>query len=96
MTPMNGGYGPYLGCTNGSPCAAAERQSAITYLSAKTPPFLIVQGVEDKVVPFAQAQKFFDAMQAKGLQARLLLLPGVGHGLIGATPEATKSASLQA
>ena len=96
MRPMTGGYGPYLGCEKGRPCAAASMQSAITYLSDRTPPFLIVQGIDDKTVPVTQAQNFYAAMRDRNLKAELPLLPNVGHMFIGDTAERTKAASNEA
>lgn len=96
FTAMTGGAN-YLGCADTDPCTEQRKaESPITYVSDKTPPFLIVHGLKDTTVPVKQAQDFYAALKAKGVKAEILLLPDVGHSFIGATPEATKAASLQA
>ena len=92
-----GAPGGYLNCPEGAaPCEARTVQSPITYVSDKTPPFLIIHGEDDKTVPVKQARDFYAALKAKGVKAELLILPKIGHSWIGETPEATKAASLQA
>jgi acetyl esterase/lipase len=96
FTTMNGG-GNYLGCADTDPCTEQRKaESPITYLSASTPPFLIVHGMKDTTVPVKQAQDFYAALQAKGVKSEILLFPDVGHSFIGDTPQATKDASLKA
>jgi len=98
FTTMNGGGGAYLGCSQGTPCSSDKlrAESPITYVSERTPPFLIIHGVKDVTVPVKQAQDFYAALTAKGVKAELMLIPDVGHSFIGATPEATRDASLKA
>jgi carboxylesterase type B len=87
----------YLGCALGkcSPEVLASA-SAIHYLDARDPPVLLIHGVNDKTVPVQQSRAYLRALQAKGVSAELIELPGVDHSFIGATPEATRAASLRA
>lgn len=98
FTTMPGGRSAYLGCTDDASCSIEKQkaESPISYVSEKTPPFLIVHGMKDTTVPVKQAQDFYAALKAKGVKAELMLLPDVGHSFIGDTPEATKDASLKA
>ena len=57
----------------------AER-SPIHHLDRLGCPMLILQGLDDKVVPPAQATAMAEAVRAKGLPVRLRMFPGEGHG----------------
>lgn len=53
----------------------------ITYIhSGITTAFLIMHGVEDKLVIPSQSQMLFDALQTSEVYAELHLLAGLGHG----------------
>lgn len=54
--------------------------SPITYVTPDDPPFLLVHGDADAVVPFHQSELMLEALQAQGVDARLLRIPGGGHG----------------
>jgi acetyl esterase/lipase len=59
---------------------AAQRASPLTYIDGDEPPFLIVHGTADPVVPLAQSQLLYDALTASGVTADLTILDGAGHG----------------
>lgn len=54
--------------------------SPITYVSATSVPFLIMQGDKDKVVSVEQARILDAALKKAGVESTLIILPGVGHG----------------
>ena len=87
----------YLGCAPGK-CSSAmlAAAGAITYVDARDPPVLMIHGVNDHTVPIAQSRSYLAALRAKGVKAELLEIPGVDHSFIGATPAATRDASLRA
>ena len=60
--------------------AEAEKASAIRYLSEKTPPFMILHGTEDTVVPMAQSEKLYDALQKEGIPCEFAAVEGAAHG----------------
>lgn len=60
--------------------AVYVERSPLHHLEGLTCPMLIVQGLEDKVVPPNQAVLMADAVRAKGLPVALLMLEGEGHG----------------
>lgn len=94
--PRNPEY-RYLGCAPGS-CSSATvaLASAITHVDAKDPPVLMIHGVNDGTVPVAQSRSYLTALRKKGVRAELLEIPDVDHSFIGATPAATREASLKA
>lgn len=58
-----------------------RQASPITHVSASAPPVLIIHGTEDETVPFAQAERLHDALQAAGADSQLLPIPGGYHNL---------------
>jgi acetyl esterase/lipase len=58
----------------------AQRANPIHYISKDDPPFLIMHGDKDPVVPLAQSQLLVDALQKAGVPATFHVVPGGGHG----------------
>jgi acetyl esterase/lipase len=87
----------YLGCALSS-CAPAvlAAASAASYVGPTDPPALLIHGSVDHTVPIQQSRDFYALLRSKGVPAELIEIPGVDHSFIGATPEATRAASLQA
>ncbi len=86
-----------LGCASMAVCAqAAAAASPILYVSAKTPPVMLVHGLADTEVPHEQSEAMAAALRKAGVPVQTLYLPDINHGLIGKTPEATRNASLLA
>lgn len=78
------------------PRCAGRGREPLSYLDPSDPPFLLIHGREDRTVPVAQSELAFAKMQAAGLSVREILIPGVDHSFIGATPAATRAATLEA
>jgi dipeptidyl aminopeptidase/acylaminoacyl peptidase len=77
------------------PEAAAlyRARSPIHHVDRLACPLILLQGLEDKVVPPAQSEAMRDAVRAKGLPVAYLAFPGEGHGFRAA---ATQQAALMA
>ena len=84
----------FLGCPAGD-CTADQRKAAspVTYIDRTDPPFLLMHGSDDHTVPEAQTETFEAALRAAGVPVRKIVVPGVDHSWIGATPIATRDAS---
>ncbi|RPI24107.1 MAG: alpha/beta hydrolase [Acidobacteria bacterium] len=65
------------------------RANPITYVSPDDPPFLILHGDQDRTVPPNQSELLHDALKKAGVQVRLGIVTGAGHGF---TPGADKTA----
>jgi acetyl esterase/lipase len=52
----------------------------ITYISKDDPPFLIVHGMRDCLVPWRQSVILHEALEDAGLDSRLILIPNGEHG----------------
>jgi acetyl esterase/lipase len=53
--------------------------SPITYVSAAAPPFLIMHGMADDMVPIRQSTRLYDALAAAGAEVELRLIDGLPH-----------------
>lgn len=58
----------------------ARRANPITYVTKDDPPFLIVHGDKDPLVPHNQSELLLDALKKAGLEATLYTVQGGGHG----------------
>jgi acetyl esterase/lipase len=63
--------------------AAAISASPITYVSKDDPPFLIVHGTKDELVPINQAELFYEAQVKAGMDSTRITIEGGGHGIGG-------------
>ena len=54
--------------------------SPVTYVTADDPPFLILHGEQDALVPIAQSEALLVALQAVGAPAELVPVANAGHG----------------
>jgi acetyl esterase/lipase len=56
------------------------RANPITYITADDPPFLILHGDQDNLVPITQSQLLYEALQRAGIKSRFGVIKGAGHG----------------
>lgn len=61
----------------------AKEASPITYVSEDDPPFLLVHGTADPIVPLEHAEKLQNALREAGVSATLVKIEGGGHGVGG-------------
>jgi len=54
--------------------------SPLTYVSTDDPPFLLLHGDADKVVPFNQSEIFEAALRKANVKVKLVRVNGGGHG----------------
>jgi len=71
--------------------ALAKKLSPISYVSAKSPPTLIVHGDEDKIVPLQQAKDMDQALAKANVLHKLEVIPGGGHDDKTFRPGVTKA-----
>jgi acetyl esterase/lipase len=58
----------------------ARDVSPVTSVSADDPPFLIVHGTQDMVVPYNQSERLRDALRQADVEVALISVEGGGHG----------------
>ncbi|MBU0532707.1 prolyl oligopeptidase family serine peptidase [Candidatus Micrarchaeota archaeon] len=68
-----------LGCSIPECPETAQTASPITHITSDDPPFLILHGDSDKVVPLAQSIAFNEALQDNGVNSSLLIGAGNQH-----------------
>ena len=57
-----------------------ERASPIYYVTPDDPPFLILHGAFDAIVPLEQSQILHDLLTAQGVPSQLIVVENGGHG----------------
>ena len=72
-----------IGCPIQTCPEKAERANPIRYLAGDEPPFLIMHGDQDLVVPPLQSQLLYDALKRVAVDATLYWVEGAGHGFSG-------------
>ena len=68
-----------VGGTKGDP--TLTKASPVSYVSPDDPPFLIVHGTRDELVPFSQSATFAQRLKAAGVRAELVQVTGGTHAL---------------
>ena len=58
----------------------ARMASPVTYVSPDDPPFLILHGDKDTLVPLSQSRILYDRLLAAGVTANLVVVKNGGHG----------------
>jgi dipeptidyl aminopeptidase/acylaminoacyl peptidase len=61
-----------------------RQRSPVHYLDEVSSPVLVLQGLEDRVVPVSQAEAIVAALDANGIPHAYLAFEGEGHGFRGA------------
>jgi len=57
----------------------AESANPVNHIDKETPPFVIVHGETDDMVPFQEAELLHAALEDKGIPSRLVRQVGIGH-----------------
>ena len=60
---------------------ALKQFSPITWVSESAPPFLLIHGTADTLVPFEQSTAFCNALNSAGDTCTLYPVEGGGHGM---------------
>jgi acetyl esterase/lipase len=60
--------------------AIGRQISPVTHVSPDDPPTLIIHGNKDPLVPIQQAELFLDKLKAAGVETKLVVKEGAGHG----------------
>ncbi len=69
-----------IGCAVQSCAERARAASPTHYVTPDEPPFLLMHGTNDCLVPPLQSQELFDLLRANGVAATLRFIQGEGHG----------------
>jgi acetyl esterase/lipase len=77
---MSSPYAKLFGATPGEHAELEKSASPVTYVSKDDPPFLIIHGDADTLVPYAQSVELEAALKKAGVEVLLQRVPGGGHG----------------
>ncbi|QKJ20880.1 alpha/beta hydrolase [Microbacterium hominis] len=79
---------PLLTLTESSPLGAEALRlcSPVAHVRADAPPFLVMHGEADGLVPIAQSEVFVDAMAAVAASIDFRRVPGADHVFLGVDP----------
>jgi len=66
----------------------AKLASPVKFVDPKDPPFLIVHGEQDKVVPISQSEQLYEALKKAGVDVTFVRVKNAGHGFtpVGMAP----------
>jgi acetyl esterase/lipase len=70
-----------FGAAPGTPSPVLAQASPVTHVSAGDPPFLIVQGNDDQVVPMTQSEQLAAQLRTDHIPVDLVMVDGGRHGL---------------
>lgn len=57
----------------------AKAASPVEHVSSNSPPFLLIHGAKDTLVPLEQSQKVDEKLKRVGVESRLIVVPEKGH-----------------
>ncbi|MEO5801903.1 MAG: alpha/beta hydrolase [Verrucomicrobiota bacterium] len=66
-----------------------KRASPVTHVTSDDPPFLILHGENDRLVPLSQSEKLHERLKAAGVPSKLVVVKNAGHSFKpeGGTPQ---------
>jgi acetyl esterase/lipase len=73
-------FSKLIGVNLGQDKQKCDAVSPVHYVSNESPPFLILHGDRDTLVPFAQSVEFADLLTKADVKVMLQRVPGAGHG----------------
>jgi acetyl esterase/lipase len=73
-------YSKLIGGKLGEDKEKCDAVSPVHYVSKDNPPFLILHGDRDALVPYAQSVELTDLLADAGVEVTLQRFPGAGHG----------------
>ncbi len=83
QTSATSTLGLFLGGALSEKRDLARAASPITYVDRNDPPFLIVHGTDDRVVPVEQSDRLVAKLKKAGVPVSYLRVEGLAHGLKG-------------
>ncbi|MCJ7620362.1 MAG: alpha/beta hydrolase [Anaerolineae bacterium] len=82
-------WGTFLGGSLTDPAVLqqADRATPLSYVDHEDPPFLVIHGEADGMVPIEQSELLVQALMDAGVEVTFVRLPGMGHSFAGPTQE---------
>jgi acetyl esterase/lipase len=70
----------FMGCPIQQCRDKVRTANPITYVTPDDPPFLILHGTSDCLVPWQQSQMLHSALRSADVESRFIIVPFAGHG----------------
>lgn len=74
---------PLVPLLGGTSAELVDRASPVRYVTAEAPPFLLIHGEADSVVPIAQSEALHSLLRQAGGTSELVRVPGADHCFAG-------------
>jgi acetyl esterase/lipase len=72
---------PFLGAKHEDiPIEKLEEMSPIQHIDGSEPPFIILHGTADNLIPSLMSERFAESLEQAGVDVELVLVPDAGHG----------------
>ena len=86
---------PLIGATSKANPALYKKASPLEHVTKDSPPFLIIHGTADIIVPTIHSERLHAKLRAAGVESELLVLKGRGHGWGGEDSLLTSAAAVK-
>jgi len=70
----------------------AAQASPVTHVSPDAPPFLLLHGAADQLIPCVQSERLYDALVEAGVEAELDIYEDADHMWLGSAPDIKSTA----
>ncbi|MGL6073669.1 MAG: alpha/beta hydrolase fold domain-containing protein [Fimbriiglobus sp.] len=86
---------PLLGASFAEKPELYKRASPVEYVTKDDPPFLLIHGTVDVVVPYVHSARLSKKLEETGVKCELVPMPRKGHGWFGDDAKASKDKILK-
>jgi dipeptidyl aminopeptidase/acylaminoacyl peptidase len=94
-TAQNSVFEPMLGGRFKDKPELYKKASPLTYVHKDAPPFLIIHGTKDHLVPYNQSVQLEDKLKQVGGKVKLVTVEGADHGFFGEDQRRTTRETLK-
>jgi acetyl esterase/lipase len=88
-------FKPFLGTSYRNNPDVYKKASPIEHVTKDDPPFLIVHGTADIIVPIIHSERLHERLTKAGVKSELITVKGAGHGWTGKDAVSTTAATLE-
>ncbi len=75
--------------------ADAAALSPLLHVTPDDPPTLLIHGDQDETVNVSNSQRMYEALQEHGVESKLIIIEGAGHGYSGTDAERASAAMVE-
>ena len=75
--------------------AKAPAFAPILHVTPDDPPTLLIHGDQDETLDVSHSQLMYEALQERGVESKLIIIEGAGHGFRGADAARARAALVE-